>query len=197
MKFFKNLLAGLSLTVAALMAPMAANAGIAPLPPAGTYNFTGICTDCLGLDHQTEQYVGDSLASATLVIGNDLASSSFTYSSMLFPSLASTSISFLSLDVGSLPGLAYSSITFDTVLTQYEGTEYSSWTFYTIGFANGDGDGFWNLAPSSLLTADFGHSASWSNVSAVPEPETYAMMIAGLGLLGFAARRRKQQQAAA
>ena len=140
---------------------------------------------------------GSSPDVLTRLIGNDLASSSFTYSSMLFPSLASTSISFLSLDVGSLPGLAYSSITFDTVLTQYEGTEYSSWTFYTIGFANGDGDGFWNLAPSSLLTADFGHSASWSNVSAVPEPETYAMMIAGLGLLGFAARRRKQQQAAA
>ena len=31
----------------------------------------------------------------------------------------------------------------------------------------------------------------------VPEPETYAMMLAGLGLLGVAARRRKQRQAAA
>lgn len=31
----------------------------------------------------------------------------------------------------------------------------------------------------------------------VPEPETYAMMLAGLGLLGFAARRRKHKQAAA
>lgn len=28
------------------------------------------------------------------------------------------------------------------------------------------------------------------NVAAVPEPETYAMMLAGLGLVGFAARRR-------
>jgi PEP-CTERM motif len=35
-----------------------------------------------------------------------------------------------------------------------------------------------------------------ASVSAVPEPETYAMMLAGLGLLGFAARRRKAKAAA-
>ena len=29
----------------------------------------------------------------------------------------------------------------------------------------------------------------------VPEPETYAMLLAGLGLLGLAARRRKQKAA--
>ena len=31
----------------------------------------------------------------------------------------------------------------------------------------------------------------------VPEPETYAMLLAGLGLLGFMARRRKQKESAA
>jgi hypothetical protein len=32
--------------------------------------------------------------------------------------------------------------------------------------------------------------------AAVPEPETYAMMLAGLGLLGFVARRRRERNAA-
>ncbi|MRR51397.1 MAG: PEP-CTERM sorting domain-containing protein [Rhodocyclaceae bacterium] len=31
------------------------------------------------------------------------------------------------------------------------------------------------------------------NVAAVPEPETYALMLAGLGLMGFVARRRQQR----
>jgi len=41
------------------------------------------------------------------------------------------------------------------------------------------------------------HMFSFTNVNAIPEPETYAMLLAGLGLLGFAARRRKLKQAAA
>ncbi|MGQ0511264.1 MAG: FxDxF family PEP-CTERM protein [Betaproteobacteria bacterium] len=36
-----------------------------------------------------------------------------------------------------------------------------------------------------------------TSVSPIPEPETYGMLLAGLGMLGFAARRRKQKEAAA
>lgn len=40
---------------------------------------------------------------------------------------------------------------------------------------------------------DGGYSAKYTPVTTpVPEPETYAMILAGLGLIGFTARRRKQ-----
>ena len=43
--------------------------------------------------------------------------------------------------------------------------------------------------------SSFSGNVSLTALSPVPEPETYAMMLAGLGMVGFAARRRKQNQA--
>jgi hypothetical protein len=42
----------------------------------------------------------------------------------------------------------------------------------------------------------FGDLTSYALVSSIPEPGTYAMLLAGLGLLGFMARHRKQKEAA-
>ena len=38
------------------------------------------------------------------------------------------------------------------------------------------------------------YSVALNAVPAVPEPETYALMLAGLGAVGFMARRRRQTQ---
>ena len=66
------------------------------------------------------------------------------------------------------------------------------------------------LAPNAVITSSSGYiegvviAKDWNGdfavktatglptVLAVPEPETYAMMLAGLGLMGFVSRRRKQ-----
>ncbi|MES1988735.1 MAG: PEP-CTERM sorting domain-containing protein [Pseudomonadota bacterium] len=47
--------------------------------------------------------------------------------------------------------------------------------------------------PSTFIFAFSG--VGGTPVSPVPEPETYAMLLAGLSLVGFAARRKKQNQA--
>ena len=46
---------------------------------------------------------------------------------------------------------------------------------------------------SVAVSAGIGNAAP--GVAAIPEPQTYAMMLAGLGLLGFAVRRRKNKTA--
>ena len=62
------------------------------------------------------------------------------------------------------------------------------------------GDGQFDGVPRFVLGwrdgLAVGEKRAEGAVAAVPEPETYAMLFAGLGLLGFASRRRKQTLAA-
>ena len=85
------------------------------------------------------------------------------------------------------------------------------------GFWGGDPNGSLFEDPGNVIRGHEGHgtiqfngtfsSISWVSspsefwhgfqVGAIPEPETYAMLLAGLGLLGFAARRRRSLMRAA
>ena len=56
--------------------------------------------------------------------------------------------------------------------------------------------GQWSIIVEHIENLAYSVQATGSHFQAVPEPETYAMMLAGLGLLGFAARRRKAKAAA-
>ena len=56
---------------------------------------------------------------------------------------------------------------------------------------------FMGMNNSLLLSANMLSNVSLTpSVSAVPEPETYAMLLAGLGLMGFMARRKSGKKAA-
>jgi hypothetical protein len=72
--------------------------------------------------------------------------------------------------------------------TYWSGTEFAPNANLAWGFADGGGQNA-NFKASNVYAWAVrpGNSAA---VSAVPESETYAMLLAGLGLLGFAGRRR-------
>ena len=55
-----------------------------------------------------------------------------------------------------------------------------------------EGEGIQDLNDESWAMDNL--SVSVTTLAAVPEPETYAMFLAGLGLMGFVARRRKVNQ---
>lgn len=72
-------------------------------------------------------------------------------------------------------------------------TSFSSLSGYSIfnisGLGNFAGLTFRsNTDPAGLRFQNF----SYNSVSSVPEPETYAMLLVGLGLIGFMARRRRE-----
>jgi PEP-CTERM motif len=76
----------------------------------------------------------------------------------------------------STSGNSFTGYEFNGVL-QIEGT------FSTMNVAIGQPE-YWH-----------GFNVGSASVSAVPEPETYALMLAGLGLIGSIARRRNARQA--
>jgi hypothetical protein len=83
----------------------------------------------------------------------------------------------------------------DTLIT--EGTSMSDgtidvWTVSSDNLAAGD----YYLRVSGSMVSETGASFGGAVMLApVPEPETYGMMLGGLGVLGFLARRRKAKQA--
>lgn len=63
------------------------------------------------------------------------------------------------------------------------------WTINTAGLAAGD---YYVQVSGGLISETGASYAGVLNITPVPEPGTYAMLLAGLGLVGVAARRSKR-----
>jgi choice-of-anchor C domain-containing protein len=101
----------------------------------------------------------------------------------------------LSFDLGANGGGGTSDYQVDVGLTGVAGSSY-------VGVNTVAHNTFAFTATSSSTVLSFYSSGSGNSgavldnvsVAAVPEPETYAMLLAGLGLMGFVAQRRKAIQ---
>lgn len=92
----------------------------------------------------------------------------------------------------SLLDMTHSSIALTLSHVGGTGTIEGSYQYYDAGSAVGSAI---SLGSTSLGAKGTGYlSGYFANAAPVPEPETYAMLMAGLGLLGAVARKRKTQQ---
>ena len=65
---------------------------------------------------------------------------------------------------------------------------------WSLSYDNLAAGSYYVMVNGSVLSNAAGKYYANIALAPVPEPETYAMMLAGLGLLGFTARRRKQKE---
>ncbi len=91
----------------------------------------------------------------------------------------------------STTGSTHSTSTSDFAAFSAAGGGFINLNLAAVGSSRATGAG--NLT-SAFTTKSAGSVSVTYNYAPVPEPETYAMMLAGLGMLGFAARRRNSSK---
>lgn len=138
----------------------------------------------------TSAFFGDSFAESNM--GNTFADH-FTFSVTGAPANFDAIVSSISRTAATgldITGLSLYSST-NTLISS--GTSLHSgaidvWTLTSDNLAAGD---YYVQVSGTLVSQTSGSFGGAVMLAPVPEPETYGMMLAGLGLVGFMARRRK------
>jgi len=94
---------------------------------------------------------------------------------------------------GTIDFLKFNIVSFDKSTTVATGSIDNSkvkFAFADLESTSLAGGSYW-LYVTGTKTGVASYNGSISAISPVPEAETYSMMLAGLGLMGFVARRRK------
>ncbi|MDQ1813929.1 PEP-CTERM sorting domain-containing protein [Massilia sp. CCM 9210] len=87
-------------------------------------------------------------------------------------------------------GVGSSAFLFDNETLAAGSTSNGSWTFNALNLFGSKAE----YANLTIFARDVSKTAFEVPTTPVPEPETYAMLLAGLGLVGFMSRRRKSAQ---
>lgn len=82
-------------------------------------------------------------------------------------------------------------INFGSTVASYSLNSADHFSTFTLDFTPGT-SGSYGISYLNLGGDNVGASLDNVSVSAVPEPETYAMLLAGLGLMGFMSRSRRK-----
>ncbi|ALU90294.1 FxDxF family PEP-CTERM protein [Herbaspirillum rubrisubalbicans] len=107
---------------------------------------------------------------------------------------SSVSSALVSIALGNISSVSISSFTLSGNGHTYTGIQQSSGDLQTFSLStNGLNPGLYTLSVAgSVLGSKGGSFAGNISVAAVPEASTTAMMLGGLGLIGFAAYRRRK-----
>jgi hypothetical protein len=146
-----------------------------------TFTFSGQCFGCTGPATATltlQDYTpGAALANTNLV---DFSYTSSTMSFDINPANEFLTVDSLSGSIGAAPDA------YDVhIASEFLG-------FIPIGIFDSSSTGAWDASSGFIVNygSDCGRDGMWNGgVSAAPEPSTWALMIAGVGLIGLTFRR--------